>query len=387
MTLPPPPRAGLGNTFKRPTTIFVLPTGHDPNTGPVIVLDGTTGKITIIGTGGQKIVINPDPVNPELEFYSDDGTSFAFINQPASASNKADLGMNSGQFTPADTIARTIRSWLSADGGIGRFEVINALTQKIHGGFAQIKADFGAFGYWNNDIVGAIPTDIQFNADGTVTLHSEASMTIDSKSALFVTSAGDQTYSGVGYFVTSSGDQVYNANGAGSDIEFRRDNVAKLRVESGNIAAIATLRVEDNINIGFPGDPAYLPYGPDIARCNANTLCGAAATLAPGTPITFTVKSVNDVFLIDGTIDISPQIAPTSLFVGNLFLDNVAQTGAITYRTSSATDRESVSTSWLLTGLAAGNHTIDLRGSSSVANQYLMNTTHTVLRIDPRYRK
>lgn len=341
--------------FRNPTRTLIIPSGQDPNTGPVIVLDGDTGKVTIIGTGGQKIVINPDPVNPELEFYSDDGTSFAVINQPASASNKADLGMNSGQFTPADLLTRTVRSWLSADGGVGRFEVINSATQKIHGGFSQISPDFGAIGYWNNDGAGAA-TDIQFNSDGTV-------------------------------FLTSSGDQVYSGNGAGSDIEFRRDNVPKLRVESGNIAAIATLRVEDNVNIGFPGDPAYLPYGPNIARCNTNTLCGTGATLAPGTGITFAVKSVNDVFMIDGAVDISPQVAPTSLFVGNLFLDGVAQTGAITYRTSSATDRETVGSHWLLTGLAAGNHTIDLRGSSSVANQYLMNITHTVLRIDPRYRK
>lgn len=143
----PPQRTGLGTTFKRITTTLIIPTGADPNVGPVIVLDGTTGIITIIGAGGGIIELDPTGTTPVIRFPSDNGNVAAFINQPATNPAHASLGLNSGQFLPADGIARTIRAWLNSQSGTGLYEIINANTQAKEGGYCDIRYDSGEFGY------------------------------------------------------------------------------------------------------------------------------------------------------------------------------------------------------------------------------------------------
>lgn len=117
--------------------------------GAHVAIDGDTGVITIEGTTGDVIEIDPTEINPVIKFYSNDGTNFAFINQPATSNVHASLGLNSGQYLPADTIARTIRTWLDSQTDTGRYEVINANTQLKAGGYCDVRSTDGQFGYQN----------------------------------------------------------------------------------------------------------------------------------------------------------------------------------------------------------------------------------------------
>jgi len=145
-----PQRTGLGSTFKRITTTLIIPTGANPNVGPVIVLDGTTGIITIIGAGGGIIELDPTGTTPVIRFPSDNGNTAAFINQPATNPAHATLGMNSGQYLSGiDSIARTIRTFLNSQFGVGVFETINANTQARAGGYFETRDSHAQMGFHN----------------------------------------------------------------------------------------------------------------------------------------------------------------------------------------------------------------------------------------------
>jgi hypothetical protein len=145
----PPTGRGLGTTFKRVVRSLILPSNGNPNVGPVIVLDGTTGIITVRAADNSLIVINPtgpiiemfrsdatksgewtvdgfsiigpdgseirlqaDP-DPELQFYSIDGTQFAKINQVSTLPAVAILGLNSSPNDPGDGVDRLYTMRLS----------------------------------------------------------------------------------------------------------------------------------------------------------------------------------------------------------------------------------------------------------------------------------
>lgn len=133
-------------------TGLVLPTGHDPTVGPVIVLDGTTGKITVIAANGSRIVLDPSNVNPEIDFYSPDGTNNAFINAVSTGGpSTADLGLNGGTYTPGDGIPRRGRLFFVDSVDKTEVSIIKQATQAVKGGFFQATSNFGFFGYRDDD--------------------------------------------------------------------------------------------------------------------------------------------------------------------------------------------------------------------------------------------
>jgi hypothetical protein len=134
-------------------TTLILPTGHDPNVGAVIVLDGSTGLITVIGTGGGKIVIDPTTAFPQLHFFSNDGTNDAFINAVSGGSN-VDIGINSGIYTPTDTVPRRGRLFFHDSVDLVDLSIINQATQARQGGFLTVESDGAFWGYHDAAIAG-----------------------------------------------------------------------------------------------------------------------------------------------------------------------------------------------------------------------------------------
>lgn len=145
-------------------TTFVVPTGHDPNTGPVIVLDGTTGTETLIGSGGGKIILDPNNAFPQIEFLSRDGTNTAFINAVTDASpSQVDLGINSGKVDIGDGIFRTGRLYLNDSNDQVSLEwVETAAPNHRNGGYFVANAFGCSIGYNNNGTI-----DYFFTMSGT----------------------------------------------------------------------------------------------------------------------------------------------------------------------------------------------------------------------------
>lgn len=130
----------------------------------VVVMDGTTGEITITGTSGAMIVIDPTATNPVIRFISEDGTNDAFINM-VGADDVADLGLNSGKYTPSDGTERRIRLYFNDSGDRAEFAVIKESTQQIMGGYSLLTSTGGEIGY--RDVPGGagVHNFVAFGAD------------------------------------------------------------------------------------------------------------------------------------------------------------------------------------------------------------------------------
>lgn len=158
---------------------FVIPTGA---TGPPeIILDGTTGKITVIAANGSRIEINPNNASPVIQFFSTDGTNDSFINAVvAGSATRCDLGVNSGKYDPGDGVTRRIRMFLDDSADLGLFEVIKESNASRLGGYALLSSAIGEFG-WNNAGT-AVKNKITFNATEafcSVPIRGEVSGTAD----------------------------------------------------------------------------------------------------------------------------------------------------------------------------------------------------------------
>lgn len=157
----------MGIEFNDPVvggTALVRAAIHSPDyvagsTGWTINRDGTAefnsitvrGTLTVIGPSGAEIIIQPSITNPEIRFYSPDHSNSAFINLVPAASNLADLGINSGQFTPPDSVLRRIRIWMSGGGSnAGIFQVMRDANQDTDGGFFQAAWNTASWG-WADD--------------------------------------------------------------------------------------------------------------------------------------------------------------------------------------------------------------------------------------------
>ena len=102
--------------------------------------DAATGDITIIGqlksgTAGKRIEINPTAtLLPELRFYPDSGSNFAYINS-VSFSTVSTLGMNTSTFDDAGT---SVFARLFLTSSISQLAVVRADNQNRRGGFVHL---------------------------------------------------------------------------------------------------------------------------------------------------------------------------------------------------------------------------------------------------------
>lgn len=135
--------------------------------GAHVEINGATGLITVVGTNGMKMEIVPSNINPEIRFYSQDGTQYAYINQPEISPtfpSLASLGANSGIYTPADGTPRRHRMFLNTDGP-ARLETVRASDQFTYGGYFQAWPVSAFFGY-NNPNAPVIQNYLRANPNG-----------------------------------------------------------------------------------------------------------------------------------------------------------------------------------------------------------------------------
>lgn len=144
-----------------PTSLLLSATGTE--TPPYIFLDGDTGEIIIVGSNGSVIKLSPNATFPIQEFISQDGTNNAFFNITGGADD-ADLGINSGVFTPADGVARRMRIFMNGSGAshILQMAIIRADNQVRRGGFVHLTPTTAEIGF-STDASGVAPS---FRADG-----------------------------------------------------------------------------------------------------------------------------------------------------------------------------------------------------------------------------
>lgn len=126
----------------------------------------TRGKIIAIGSSGSQIVIDPSAVNPLIHFLSANGLNDAFINLVTVNAGAADLGINSGKYTPGDGTPRRMRIFMYGSGTrSANFEVIRESDQAAMGGRVIINDSASFLAFLNNTVVPAI--DVSITADAT----------------------------------------------------------------------------------------------------------------------------------------------------------------------------------------------------------------------------
>lgn len=132
------------------------------------------GILKVIDVGGS-IVISSDGLHPTIDFISPDGTNHAFINVISGAPSQAQLGINTGQYTPADGIRRYFRAFLADNNA--DFQVIKASNQSTLGSIIQFLSTSLLAGYRDIDAgkftlinVTDGQINIQSNTPGTTVL-------------------------------------------------------------------------------------------------------------------------------------------------------------------------------------------------------------------------
>jgi hypothetical protein len=158
-------KGGVGMPFPPDSDIIILPSGGKIDTGPVIIIDGTTGKITAKAANGSEITIDPANLNPQINFISPDGTNSSFINSVSDqGANTSDLGLNSGGYTPGDGVGRRVRIFMRDSFDAGHFQVIKAATQSVYGGYVLVRSFNYECGYKDQD--NGISYNLNFDHSG-----------------------------------------------------------------------------------------------------------------------------------------------------------------------------------------------------------------------------
>ncbi len=101
------------------------------------------------------------------------------------------------------------------------------------------------------------------------------------------------------------------------------------------------------------------------------------------TSVTITSGGSGDVFVVDAFMDVRQTTASgSSTVVGNLLVNNSAQSGQAIFSSTAASNRATVGQGWVVTGLPAGTHTFLLQAAVSAGTgSYIVAATHTVLRV------
>jgi hypothetical protein len=119
--------------------------------------------LIVTGTNGAVIFIDPGGTYPIIHMYSIDGSNEAFFNITGGSSS-ADLGINSGVYTPADGTPRRGRLFFNGSIDLNQFAVIKASNQAVFGGFVNVRSTNAAIGYADADagLLASMFIDTQF---------------------------------------------------------------------------------------------------------------------------------------------------------------------------------------------------------------------------------
>jgi hypothetical protein len=115
--------------------------------------DADTGDVSIIGqlvsgTSGKRLEINPTATFlPEIRFYPDSGSNFAYINAVSSGSD-SNIGVNGSAYDPGDGIDVFARCFLTS--GTSEIAVVRQDTQARRGPYVRLASSV-FFAGWNSD--------------------------------------------------------------------------------------------------------------------------------------------------------------------------------------------------------------------------------------------
>lgn len=115
------------------------------------------------------------------------------------------------------------------------------------------------------------------------------------------------------------------------------------------------------------------------ATSDLNPVTGTP-TLVPGTQLTIPSSGPSEKWLVVAAFDIQYVSGTTGVICGSLNIDGTTQPGGygVLSGSGASSDRKTVHQNWLVTGLTAGNHTVQLRGhQTSGTGVYKIGTVHT----------
>jgi hypothetical protein len=174
--------------FKNRPTTLILPSGA--TSGPEIILDGTNGTIRAISGSGSEIQLDPSNPTPIIRFKSQNGTNDAFINIDANTPSKADLGMNSGKYTPVDGVQRRGRIFMQSSFDSHRFEVIKESNQVAAGGYTEVATTRAEIGYNDANILPSITPKVKIDSSGMIQI-TGTSILLDATGSTSIVNVGN----------------------------------------------------------------------------------------------------------------------------------------------------------------------------------------------------
>jgi hypothetical protein len=147
-------------------TVLVRGAIQSPNyvpgvSGWIVRIDGSSefsdtvirGDVDVVGINGGHIKMIPDGgltgILPTIQLISPDETNFAFINVVSPGVGQAELGINSGKYTPPDGTLRYWRIFAADNNAI--MQVVKESNQSSFGGYLQQSSTAANFGYRNED--------------------------------------------------------------------------------------------------------------------------------------------------------------------------------------------------------------------------------------------
>ena len=152
-----------------------------------------------------------------------------------------------------------------------------------------------------------------------------------------------------------------------------KDTSGTSTVPSGNNAGGTPGRIQSEVGglvmrgDGTGGWPLQDPKASFRAQCSANTtVSGTSGVTIPGKSVTVTSTGTSNVFLITASFDIRYNAAGTANLIV-LYVDGVSDPRQIVTNGASG-QIQTASKSWLVTGLAAGNHTFTFASANATSS-------------------
>jgi hypothetical protein len=130
---------------------------YDSTGTRTLFADASTGNVTIVGqlvsgTSGRRLEINPTATFlPEIRFYANTGTNFAYINAVSSGTD-ANLGMNAAAYDPGDGVLVYPRVYLTS--ATSEYALVRQDDQSRRGPYARIAPSAYLAGWNSNGVDG-----------------------------------------------------------------------------------------------------------------------------------------------------------------------------------------------------------------------------------------
>lgn len=146
-------------------TSLTLPTGADPNVGPVIFLNGLRALIQAIGASGVMIRLDASQNFPTLRWYSEDGSVQGGLISINDQPNFCDMQYYAGDQLCADNVQRFTRLLLRDSLEYAEFAwILTSDGNSRSGGFVEIKPALASLGYEDDTQIPNIVNQLNISA-------------------------------------------------------------------------------------------------------------------------------------------------------------------------------------------------------------------------------